>query len=493
MERYLKDTYGITVYQEQVMLLSRLLANFTRGESDALRKAMGKKLIDKMNALKTKFMSGGQANGYKEETLNKIWADWEKFASYAFNKSHATCYSWVAYQTAYLKANYPSEYMAAVLSRSLSNITDITKFMDECKAMGIQVLGPDVNESILKFSVNKNKNIRFGLGAVKGVGEAAVQNIIDERKQHGPFKDIFDFVERVNLTACNKKNIESLALAGAFDNFNIHREQFFAETGKGELFIETLVRYGNKFQTDKNTATNSLFGGEDFIAIAKPEIPKCERWSDLERLNKEKELVGIYLSAHPLDEYRIILTYACNTGVVELNEKENLQGKDLMFGGIVTDYREGMTKKGSPYGIIKIEDFTGSGEIALFGNNYINYSKYGKQGMYLLIKGRIEDPYNNGRLSLSIGSINLLQDVKENLIEKICITVPIHDLDKPMLNELSILIKNNPGQSMLYFKVIDGENHITQNFFSQNIRLNVSRQLIDFLQTNENIDFKING
>ncbi|MBR2497927.1 MAG: DNA polymerase III subunit alpha, partial [Parabacteroides sp.] len=446
MERYLKDTYGITVYQEQVMLLSRLLANFTRGESDALRKAMGKKLIDKMNALKTKFMSGGQANGYQEETLNKIWADWEKFASYAFNKSHATCYSWVAYQTAYLKANYPSEYMAAVLSRSLSNITDITKFMDECKAMGIQVLGPDVNESILKFSVNKNKNIRFGLGAVKGVGEAAVQNILEERKKNGAFKDIFDFVERVNLTACNKKNIESLALAGAFDNFNIQREQFFAETSKGELFIETLVRYGNKYQTDKNSATNSLFGGEDFIAIAKPEIPQCDRWSDLERLNKEKELVGIYLSAHPLDEYRIILTYACNMGVIELNEKENLLGKDLMFGGIVTDYREGMTKKGSPYGIIKIEDFTGSGEIALFGANYINYSKYGKPGMYLLVKGRIEDPYNSGRLSLSIGSINLLQEVKENLIEKICITLPIHDLDKPMLNELSTLIKNNPGQ-----------------------------------------------
>jgi len=475
------------------MLLSRLLANFTRGESDALRKAMGKKLIDKMNALKTKFMSGGQANGYQEETLNKIWADWEKFASYAFNKSHATCYSWVAYQTAYLKANYPSEYMAAVLSRSLSNITDITKFMDECKAMGIQVLGPDVNESILKFSVNKNKNIRFGLGAVKGVGEAAVQNILEERKKNGAFKDIFDFVERVNLTACNKKNIESLALAGAFDNFNIQREQFFAETSKGELFIETLVRYGNKYQTDKNSATNSLFGGEDFIAIAKPEIPQCDRWSDLERLNKEKELVGIYLSAHPLDEYRIILTYACNMGVIELNEKENLLGKDLMFGGIVTDYREGMTKKGSPYGIIKIEDFTGSGEIALFGANYINYSKYGKPGMYLLVKGRIEDPYNSGRLSLSIGSINLLQEVKENLIEKICITLPIHDLDKPMLNELSTLIKNNPGQSMLYFKVVDSEHHVVQNFFSQNTRLTISPQLIEFLQTNENIDFKING
>ena len=493
MERYLKDTYGITVYQEQVMLLSRLLANFTRGESDALRKAMGKKLIEKMNHLKSKFMAGGKTNGYKEETLQKIWSDWEKFASYAFNKSHATCYSWVAYQTAFLKANYPSEYMAAVLSRSLSNIVDITKFMDECKAMGIQVLGPDVNESILKFSVDKNKNIRFGLGAVKGVGEAAVQNIIEERRKNGPYKDIFDFVERVNLTACNKKNIESLALAGAFDNFGIQREQFFAETGKGEIFLETLVRYGNKFQTDKSTATNSLFGGDAFIAIAKPEIPKCERWSDLERLNKEKELVGIYLSAHPLDEYRIILTYVCNTGMAEINDKENLVGKDLLFGGIVTDFREGMTKKGNPYGIIKIEDFTGSGEIALFGKDYVDYSKFGKRGMYLLIKARVEDRYNSGRLSLSIGAIQLLQEEKDRLIEKISITVPIHDLDEPTINELSTLIKNNPGQSLLYFKVVDGEHNVIQNFFSQNIRLNVTRNLVEFLQTNENMDFKING
>ena len=493
MERYLKDTYGITVYQEQVMLLSRLLANFTRGESDALRKAMGKKLIEKMNHLKSKFMAGGKTNGYKEETLQKIWSDWEKFASYAFNKSHATCYSWVAYQTAFLKANYPSEYMAAVLSRSLSNIVDITKFMDECKAMGIQVLGPDVNESILKFSVDKNKNIRFGLGAVKGVGEAAVQNIIEERRKNGPYKDIFDFVERVSLTACNKKNIESLALAGAFDNFGIQREQFFAETGKGEIFLETLVRYGNKFQTDKSTATNSLFGGDAFIAIAKPEIPKCERWSDLERLNKEKELVGIYLSAHPLDEYRIILTYVCNTGMAEINDKENLVGKDLLFGGIVTDFREGMTKKGNPYGIIKIEDFTGSGEIALFGKDYVDYSKFGKRGMYLLIKARVEDRYNSGRLSLSIGAIQLLQEEKDRLIEKISITVPIHDLDEPTINELSTLIKNNPGQSLLYFKVVDGEHNIIQNFFSQNIRLNVTRNLVEFLQTNDNMDFKING
>ena len=494
MERYLKDTYGITVYQEQVMLLSRLLANFTRGESDALRKAMGKKLIEKMNHLKAKFMAGGQANGYKENTLQKIWSDWEKFASYAFNKSHATCYSWVAYQTAYLKANFPSEYMAAVLSRSLSNIVDITKFMDECKAMGIQVLGPDVNESILKFSVDKDKNIRFGLGAIKGVGESAVMNIIEERKKNGPYTNIFDFVERVNLTACNKKNIESLALAGAFDDMGIQREQFFADNGKGEQFLEVLVRYGNKYQTDKSTAVNSLFGGDAFVAIAKPEIPQCERWGDLEKLNKEKELVGIYLSAHPLDEYRIILTYVCNTGMVEINDRESLRNRDLLLGGIVTAFREGTTKNGKPYGIVKIEDFTGSGEIALFGNDYIEYSKYCKIGMYLLINARVEPRrWKEDELDFRIGSIRLLQDEKDRLIEKISITVPIHDLDEPTVNELSVLIKNNPGQSLLYFRVVDSEHYIAQNFFSQNIRLNVTRNLVEFLQGNENIDFKING
>lgn len=494
MERYLKDTYGITVYQEQVMLLSRLLANFTRGESDALRKAMGKKLIEKMNALKTKFLSGGKVNGYEEATLNKIWADWEKFASYAFNKSHATCYSWVAYQTAYLKANYPSEYMAAVLSRSLSNIADITKFMDECKAMGIQVLGPDVNESILKFSVDKQKNIRFGMGAIKGVGESAVQNIIEERKKNGPYKDLFDFVERVNLSACNKKNIESLALAGAFDNFHVQRESFFVDNGKGETFLDVLVRYGNKYQTDKATAANSLFGDENFVAIAKPEIPHAERWSDLERLNKEKDLVGIYLSAHPLDEYRIILQYVCNTGMVELNDKETLVGREVLAGGIVTGFREGTTKTGNPFGILKVEDFTGSGEIALFGQDYIEYSKYGKPGMYLLISGKMEArKYNDKIFDFRISSIKLLPNEKDKLIENIRITVPIHDLDEPMINELSTLIKNNPGNSLLYFRVVDGSNNIALNLFSQNVRLKITKELIDYLSESETIDFKING
>lgn len=494
MERYLKDTYGITVYQEQVMLLSRLLANFTRGQSDELRKAMGKKLIDKMNSLKEKFLGGGKENGYEEKILLKIWADWEKFASYAFNKSHATCYSWVAYQTAWLKAHYPSEYMAAVLSRNISNITEITKFMDECKAMSIQVLGPDVNESMLKFAVNKKGDIRFGIGAVKGVGESAVMNILEERKA-GPFTGIFDFVERVNLTSCNKKNIEALALSGAFDNMGITREQFFAVGGKdGETFLDTLVRYGNKYQMDKASAANSLFGDSNMIEISKPAVPVCERWSDLERLNKEKELVGIYLSAHPLDEYRIILEYVCNTGIAELNEIENLRGREVLMGGIITDFREGMTKKGSPYGILKIEDFTGSAEIPLFGNDYVEYNKYGRPGMYLLLRGRVEPKrWREEELEFRIGTVSLLQDEKDKLIERISITLPIHDLDEPMITELSVLIKNNPGNSLLYFKMIDGEHNVMLDLFSKNVRLNVTRELIDYLIGNENVDFKINN
>ena len=495
MERYLKDTYGITVYQEQVMLLSRLLANFTRGESDALRKAMGKKLIEKMNHLKSKFMAGGEANGYQEATLNKIWADWEKFASYAFNKSHATCYSWVAYQTAYLKANYPSEYMAAVLSRNLSNISDITKFMDECKAMHIQVLGPDVNESILKFSVDKEKNIRFGLGAIKGVGESAVQNIIEERERNGKYKDIFDFVERVNLSSCNKKNIESLALAGAFDNFGIQRESFFVDNGKGETFLDIFVRYGNKYQMDKANTVNSLFGDDCFVAISKPEIPQAERWSDLERLNKEKELVGIYLSAHPLDEFKIILDYVCNTRMIEFNNKEALLDREILAGGIVSGFREGTTKTGNPYGILKIEDYSGSAEIPLFRPNYLDYAKYGRNGMYLLINAKVVQRNRNQTnfYDIQINSIKLLQDEMNNLIENICISVPIHDLDETNINELSTLIKSNPGQTLLYFKVVDGTHNISLNLFSSNVRLKVTSSLIDYLKENGSFDFKINN
>ena len=391
MEKYLKDTYGITVYQEQVMLLSRLLADFTRGESDALRKAMGKKLRDKLDHMKPKFIEGGKKNGHDPKVLEKIWADWEKFASYAFNKSHATCYSWVAYQTAYLKANYPSEYMAATMSRNISNITEITKLMDESKATGIRVLGPDVNESLLKFSVNRRGDIRFGLGAIKGVGESAVQSILSEREKNGPYKSIFDFVQRVNLSACNRKNIENLALAGGFDSFgNIKREDFFMKNSKDETFVETLVRYGSKYQMDKAAAINSLFGGEHEVEVATPEIISAPAWSDLERLNKERELVGIYLSAHPLDEYAVVLENVCNVHMEELSNLTPLQNRDLILGGIVTGVREGYTKSGKPYGIAKVEDYSGVAEFAFFGNEWVEKKNFFSEGMFLFMHGKCQ-------------------------------------------------------------------------------------------------------
>lgn len=496
MERYLSDTYGITVYQEQVMLLSRLLANFTRGESDELRKAMGKKLIEKMNTLKAKFIAQGKDNGHEEKVLNKIWGDWEKFASYAFNKSHATCYSWVAYQTAWLKANYPAEYMAAVLSRNLSNITEITKFMDECRAMDMSVLGPDVNESYSKFAVNSKGDIRFGMSAIKGVGSGAVDDIIREREKNGPFKGIFDFVERINLTSCNKRNIESLALAGAFDAFSseIKREQFFGLNSKGEVFIDQLIRYGNKYQTDKNLAQNSLFGGDTSFDIARPEIPVVDRWSDLELLNKERELIGIYLSAHPLDEYQLILNHVCNIGVGELEDKEALGvNKEVVCGGLVTSVREGITKRNTPYMIVKIEDFTGSGEIALFGDDYINFSKYGRQGLYLFIRGKIQGRvYNPEQLEFKINSIDLLPQVKDKLIDKLTITLPLHDMNMQMIEDLIGLIKDKPGNSLLYFEVIDGEKNMKVDLFSRSLKVEVSKSLIEYLSNSENLLFKVN-
>jgi DNA polymerase-3 subunit alpha len=493
MERYLKDTYGITVYQEQVMLLSRLLAGFTRGESDTLRKAMGKKQKDKMEELKEKFFSGGEANGHERKTLEKIWADWEKFASYAFNKSHATCYSWVAYQTAYLKAHYPSEYMAAVLSRNLSNIKEITKSMDECRAMGLQVLGPDVNESHRKFGVNKKGDIRFGLVAVKGVGEGAVQNIIEEREKNGQYKDIYDFIERVNLNACNKRVIESLALSGAFDNLGVRREPFVTPGEKGDTFAEIISRYGTKYQQDKQMATNSLFGADSAIEISKPKPFNCEAWSDLERLNKEKDLIGIYLSAHPLDAYRVILTYVCNTGMVSVNNREELKNRELILGGIVTAFREGMTKQSKPYGILTVEDFTGSGDIPLFGDDYINYSKYGKPGMYLFIRATVEsrNAYVN-TLDFRIKKITLLQDEKDGLIQKLSISVPVSALNDTMVEELSSVLQNSTGKTTLFFNVMDENRQISLNLFSKGKGVYVTQKLVDALTDMENILFTIN-
>ena len=493
MEKYLKDTYGITVYQEQVMLLSRLLADFTRGESDALRKAMGKKLRDKLDHMKPKFIEGGKKNGHDPQVLEKIWADWEKFASYAFNKSHATCYSWVAYQTAYLKANYPSEYMAATMSRNISNITEITKLMDECKATGVNVLGPDVNESSLKFSVNRKGDIRFGLGAIKGVGESAVMSILTEREKGGPFKNIFDFVQRVNLSACNRKNIENLALAGGFDSFDgIKREDFFVKNAKDETFVEVLVRYGNKYQMDKAAAVNSLFGGEHQVEMATPEIVKAPSWGALERLNKERELVGIYLSAHPLDEFAVILENVCNAHMAELADLTPLQNRDLVLGGIVTAVREGYTKTGKPYGVAKVEDYSGAAEFAFFGNEWVEKKNFFSEGMFLYMHGKCQPKkWKQEEWEVKINQIELLPEVKEKVVEKLTVTAPLSAITDEMILELSVLIKEHPGNAELGFFIQDEDGQMYVNLLSHTIKVSVGKELINYLKSQPMLDYKI--
>ena len=494
MEKYLKDTYGITVYQEQVMLLSRLLANFTRGESDALRKAMGKKLRDKLDHMKPQFIEEGQKNGHNPKVLEKIWTDWEKFASYAFNKSHATCYSWVAFQTAFLKANYPSEYMAATMSRNISNITEITKLMDECKATGIRTLGPDINESYHKFSVNHRGDIRFGLGAIKGVGESAVQSIIDEREKNGPYKDIFDFVQRVNLSACNRKNIENLALAGAFDSFpEIKREDFFEMNAKGEEFAEVLVRYGNKYQMDKSAATNSLFGGDNMVEVATPEIVSASQWGDLEKLNRERELVGIYLSAHPLDEYSVILENVCNVTMLELSDLTPLQGRDLVMGGIVTNVREGQTKTGKPYGIAKVEDYSGSYEFAFFGSEWIDKRNFFMVGMFLFLKGKCQPrQWKQDEWEVKVGNIELLSEVKDKLIDKITINAPLSSVDDEMITDLLSIVKEHPGRAELCFVVKDEDGEMHVSLSSKTIHIEVEKTVMSYIKSQPQLSFKIN-
>ena len=493
MEKYLKDTYGITVYQEQVMLLSRLLADFTRGESDALRKAMGKKLRDKLDQMKPKFISGGQKNGHDPKVLEKIWGDWEKFASYAFNKSHATCYSWVAFQTAYLKANYPAEYMAATMSRNISNITEITKLMDESKATGIMTLGPDINESLLKFSVNRKGDIRFGLGAIKGVGESAVQSILDERKKNGVFKNIFDFVQRVNLSACNRKNIENLALAGAFDSLKgIKREDFFVKNAKDETFTEVLVRYGNKYQMDKAVASNSLFGGENQIEVATPEIVSAPSWSDLDRLNREKELVGIYLSAHPLDEFSVILKKVCNVQMDELKDLTSLQNKDLTMGGIVISVRDAYTKKGNPCGFAKVEDYSGSYEFAFFGREWMEKKTYFAPGMFLYMRGKCQPKqWKQDEWEVKVNTVELLPEVKEKLVEKITVSLPLSALDDELIEEFVTLIQETPGKTELYFYIQDEMGHHI-SLMSKKYKIEVDKRIVAFLDSQSLLSYKIN-
>lgn len=494
MEKYLKDTYGITVYQEQVMLLSRQLANFTRGQSDTLRKAMGKKLIAQMDKLETLFYEGGMKNGHPKEVLNKIWEDWKKFASYAFNKSHATCYSWVAFQTAYFKAHYPAEYMAAVMSRNLANISEITKFMDECKVMGIKTLGPDVNESRLKFSVNKHGEIRFGLAAIKGMGDAAAQAIIQEREKNGPYTSVFDMVQRVNLSSVNKKAIESLALSGGFDSLGIARESYLGTDSKGATFIDNLTRYGQLFQMEQQQMQNSLFGASNAVEVSTPPVPQAERWSSIERLNKERDLVGIYLSAHPLDDYKIVLQSMCNTGCNELEDRMALvQKAEVTLAGMVTNTRSAVTKTGKPCGFVTIEDYSGSGELAFFGEEWGRWNGMFEVGRTLFVKCRFTQKYpTSAFVDLQVANIEYLQTTFDKRVERFTIQVDSAHVDQTVVNDIVTMVSDSPGQTQLYFEVYDSESNNTLLLKASIPPIRVGRTLVNYLESDPHMNYKVN-
>lgn len=494
MEKYLNDSYGITVYQEQVMLLSQELAGFTKGEADSLRKAMGKKKRSIMDEMKIKFMEGCNRNGHDEAIVSKIWSDWEAFAQYAFNKSHSTCYALVAYQTGFLKANYPAEFMAAVLSRNISDLKKITIFMDETRRMGMEVLGPDVNESNVKFTVNKDGNIRFGLGAIKGVGESAVIQLIEEREKNGLYKNIYDLAERVNLNSLNKKTLEAMAVAGAFDCFEqIARVQYFALDTKGNSFIESLIRYGNNARTIKQSSTHTLFGDSGGFDLIKPEPSACPDWPKLEKLNREKEVIGIYLSSHPLDDFRLEISNFATASLADLQNLNDWLDREVVVAGIVTETKNGIGKNGKPYGSFTLQDYTDSFRFMLFDKDYIDNSKFLNNGYYLLVKGRVQKrKYREGELEFSIRKINLLSSVKDELISSVTLKINPEFINTEMINELKEQINMNKGETELRFLFLEPDDRISLQMFSRSIRVRLNNEFISYLDDHPGIEYKVN-
>ncbi|HOS83336.1 MAG TPA: DNA polymerase III subunit alpha [Bacteroidales bacterium] len=503
MEKYLQDTYGITVFQEQVMLLSRELANFTRGDSDVLRKAMGKKQIDVMNKLKLQFHDGclanpkfiegcKQTNKNPEDLIEKIWKDWEAFAQYAFNKSHSVCYAYIAYQTGFLKAHYPAEFMAAALSSNLSKADEISKLMEECSRMGMQVLVPDVNESQNNFAVNKKGQIRFGLGAIKGVGESASQTIISERT-NGLFIDIFDFVSRMNLRTVNKKNLESLALSGAFDSFGIERHRFFSESETETSFIETLLKFGNASQTSPEPNMMSLFGNDE-IAVEKPTIPNPARWSNMEYLRREKEHIGIYLSAHPLDEYKMLINAFCKYSLNELDDISKFLDKDFTIAGMVTKVLHLETKTGKPYSKFTLDDFNGSHEFALFGKDHAEYTPYIIMGEKLAISIKVERNKfkENSEYEYKIKKIEPLDSLKDK-IKQITLQINVNNINDHIIQEINQLAESDESKGLpLTFMIYDRKDNISLTLKSKNMRVELNSDFIEYVLNHENIDYKLN-
>ncbi len=492
MEEYLKETYGVTVYQEQVMLLSQKLANFTKGEADLLRKAMGKKIFSLLETLKPKFMNGGKDNGHPEEILEKIWKDWEAFAAYAFNKSHSTCYAYIAYQTAYLKAHYPAEYMAAVLSNNMRDIKQITFFMEECKRANIEVLGPDVNESYYKFAVNKEGAIRFGMGAIKGVGEGAVASIINERKKNGNFKSIFDVAKRVDLRAANKRTFEGLVYAGGFDSFtDTHRAQYFALDEKGQTFLEKAMRFGSKYQENKNSSQVSLFGETSEVQFDEPTIPYCEKWGIMEKLSQEKEVVGIYISGHPLDDYKNELDNFCNAALIDFDDPKALLNKDVAIGGIVSSVEHKVSKNGKGWASFFMEDYTTAHEFRIFGEEYLKFKHFLIPNSFLHIKISGRKNYYNDDVRLQFNEIQLLQDILNKLSKKVTIELTLDEVNPNKLNTITTILNAHKGDKNLHFTVIEKEEKIKINLPSRSKKVAITNELLSSLK-NEEFSFKLN-
>ncbi|MFV0539747.1 MAG: DNA polymerase III subunit alpha [Aestuariibaculum sp.] len=497
-EEYLSETYGITVYQEQVMLLSQKLANFSKGDADVLRKAMGKKIFALLEKLKPQFLDGGEANGHPRKVLEKIWTDWEAFASYAFNKSHSTCYAWVAYQTAYLKAHYPAEYMAAVLSNNMNDIKQVTFFMEECKRMKLNVLGPSVNESYYKFSVNQDNAIRFGMGAVKGVGHGAVQTIVDNRKESGHYKSIFDLAKRIDLRAANKKAFENLAFAGGFDCFNnTHRAQYFQDEGDGITFLEKAMKYGAKHQENENSAQVSLFGEASDVQIPEPNVPPCDDWGTMEKLAKEKEVVGIYISGHPLDDFKLEMKTFCNADLSLFNTLEPYVNRELVFAGVITNVQHRVSKQGKGWGMFSVEDYEGSFEFRIFGEEYLKFRHFLMNNNFVFVKTFVREGWINkdtGKKSdprLQFNNFQLLQDVMEQYAKKLSIQVNIDDLKQEKIVRLKELVQMHPGNQILNFIVYDNNEQIKLSMHSRKQKVKVSQELLTEL-SDCNVKFKLN-
>ncbi|MDV7187755.1 DNA polymerase III subunit alpha [Lutibacter sp. TH_r2] len=492
MEDYLKETYGITVYQEQVMLLSQKLANFTKGQADMLRKAMGKKIFALLEKLKPQFIEGGKSNGHDEKILEKVWKDWEKFAAYAFNKSHSTCYAYIAYQTAYLKAHYPAEYMAAVLSNNMNDIKQVTFFMEECKRAGIPVLGPDVNESYYKFAVNNEGAVRFGMGAIKGVGAGAIEAIINERKQNGNFTSIFDMTKRVDLRAANKRAFDGLVMAGALDSFkNAHRAQYYKTDEKGITFIERAIRFGNKYQENKNSAQVSLFGEASEIQFPEPEIPIAEEWGVMEKLSKEKEMVGIYISGHPLDDYKTEIDCYCNGNTAILQDLKNIEGREVAIGGIISDVEHRIAKNGNGWASFTLDDYEGSYEFRIFSEEYLKFKHFLVPNSFVYIKLVGRKNYYNDDIRISFNSIQLLHDILDKYSKKISISIGINEINETKISELYRLLEKFKGTKILNFVILDTKEKLSLNMPSRSLKVNISTEFLEELEKQE-INFKLN-